>query len=60
MYLDTFSYVVSVILVRVSDRHQRYVFYINKALVDSETHYTNLKRIILALRTATKKLRAYF
>ena len=36
------------------------MYYISKVLIDNETHYSNLKNIILVLQTVTKKLHPYF
>ncbi|MCV5005104.1 hypothetical protein OFM39_36155, partial [Escherichia coli] len=36
------------------------VYYVSKALLDPETRYTEIEKLILALATAAKKLRPYF
>ena len=58
MYLSVSDHVVSVVLLR--DRGvQQPVYYINKILVDAETRYLPLEKLVLALVHATKKLLHY-
>ncbi|XP_034695622.1 uncharacterized protein LOC117921772 [Vitis riparia] len=61
MYLTVFTWAVSVVLFRcISDKEQRLVYYINKAMVDAETRYSKMEQTTLALRSAAQKLRPYF
>ena len=59
MYLSVFDHVVSAVLLR--DRGvQQPVYYVSKTLVDIETRYLPLEKLVLALVHATKKLPQYF
>ena len=59
MYLLVSEHAVSVVLLR--DRGvQQPVYYINKTLVDAETRYLPLEKLVLALVHATRKLPHYF
>ena len=59
MYHSVSDHVVSVVLLR--DRGvQQPVYYINKTLVDAETKYLPLEKLVLALVHATRKLLHYF
>ena len=55
MYLSVSDHVVSVVLLR--DRGvQQPVYYISKTLVNAETRYLPLEKLVLALVHATRKL----
>ena len=59
MYLLVSEHAVSAVLLR--DRGvQQPVYYINKTLVDAETRYLPLEKLVLALVHATRKLPHYF
>ena len=59
MYLSVFDHVVSTVLLR--DRGmQQPVYYVSKTMVDAETRYLPLEKLVLALVHATKKLPHYF
>ena len=59
MYLSIYDHTVSAVLLR--DRGvQQPVYYISKTLVDAETRYLPLEKLVLALEYATKKLPQYF
>ncbi|XP_023922202.1 uncharacterized protein LOC112033647 [Quercus suber] len=59
MYLAVSEHAVSAVLLR--DRGiQRPVYYISKTLVDAETRYLPLEKLVLALIHATRKLPHYF
>ena len=60
LYLVVSEVVVSVVLVRKENRKQKPVFYTSKMLLDAETRYNDLEKIVLALVTIKKKLRHYF
>ena len=48
-------------LVRLDkDGKQKPVYFVSKLLTDAGTRYTDFKRIALALRMVSKKLRSYF
>ena len=59
MYLSVFKHVVSVVLLR-DQGVQHLVYYVRKTLVDAETRYLPLKKLVLALVHATRKLTHYF
>ena len=59
MYLSVSDHAVSAVLLR--DRGiQQPVYYISKTLVDAETRYLPLEKLVLALVHATRKLSQYF
>ena len=61
MYLVVSDWVVSAVLFRyILDKHQRLVYYINKAMVDVEIKYSNMEQMALALRSTAQKLRPFF
>ena len=59
MYLLVSEHAVSVVLLR-DQGVQRPVYYISKTLVDAETRYLPLEKLVLALLHATRKLPQYF
>jgi len=60
VYLAVTDYVVSLILVRKQDGIQKLVYYISKSLQEAETCYLPLKKAMLAIMHATRKLPHYF
>ena len=60
MYLVVSEVAVSGVLVREENKKQKPVFYTSKMLLDAETRYSDLEKMVLALVTAKKKLRHYF
>ena len=59
MYFSVSEHAVSAVLLR--DRGvQQPMYYINKTLVDAETRYFPLEKLVLALVHATRKLPQYF
>ena len=52
--------VISAVLVREENRKQKPIFYTSKMLLDAETSYIDLEKMVLALVTMKKKLRHYF
>lgn len=59
VYLSVSNHAVSAVLLR--DRGvQQLVYYISKTLVDAETRYLPLEKLVLALVHATRKLPHYF
>ena len=59
MYLSVSDYAVSPMLLR--DRGmQQPVYYVGKTMVDAETRYLPLEKLVLALVNATRKLSHYF
>ena len=59
MYLSVSEHAVSAVLLR-DQGVQRLMYYISKTLVDAETRYLPLKKLVLALVHATRKLPQYF
>ena len=59
MYLLVSEHAVSVVLLRDKGVQQP-MYYISKTLVDAETRYLPLEKLVLALVHATKKLPHYF
>ena len=59
MYLSVFDHAVSTVLLR-DQGVQQPVYYISKTLVDAETRYLPLEKLVLALVHATRKLSHYF
>ena len=51
---------MSTALIREEDNKQFPVYYVSKSLLDTETHYTQLEKLALALVTAAHKLWPYF
>ena len=59
MYLSVSDHAVSAVLLR-DQGVQQPVYYISKTLVDAETRYLPLEKLVLALVHATRKLPHYF
>ena len=59
MYLLVFDHVVSATLLR-DQGVQQPIYYVSKTLVDAETRYLPLEKLILALVHVTRKLPYYF
>ena len=59
MYLSVSEHAMSAVLLR-DQGVQQPVYYISKTLVDAETRYLPLEKLVLALVHATKKLPQYF
>ena len=59
MYLLVSKHAVSVVLLR-DQGIQHLIYYISKTLVDAETRYLPLEKLVLALVHATRKLPHYF
>lgn len=59
MYLSVSEYAVSIVLLR-DQGIQKLVYYISKNLVNAETRYLPLEKLVLALVHATRKLPHYF
>ena len=59
MYLSVYDHAVSAMLLRYQEV-QKPVYYISKILVNAETRYLPLEKLVLALVHATKKLPHYF
>ena len=59
MYLSVSEHAVSAILLR-DQGVQQSIYYISKTLVNAETRYLPLKKLVLALVHAMRKLPHYF
>ena len=59
MYLSVSDHAVSAMLLR-DQGVQQPVYYINKTLVDADTRYLPLEKLVLAPVHATRKLPHYF
>ena len=59
MYLSVSEHAISIMLLR-DQGVQQPVYYISKALVDAETRYLPLEKLVLALVHAMRKLPYYF
>ncbi|XP_074346421.1 uncharacterized protein LOC141685203 [Apium graveolens] len=60
LYLAVSEYSVSAVLVKEEASHQWPVYYVRKMLLDAETRYTNMEKLVYALILAARKLRPYF
>ena len=60
LYLAVSDFSTSVVLVRDKERVQHPVYYCSRALRGVEERYPKMEKLILALVTATRKLRPYF
>nr|XP_017245120.1 PREDICTED: uncharacterized protein LOC108216789 [Daucus carota subsp. sativus] len=60
LYLSVTEHAVSSVLVKQVDNTQFPVYYVSKSLIDTETRYTPLEKLILALAMTSTKLRHYF
>ena len=60
LYLILSDVEVSAILVREENKRKKQVLYMSKMLLDAETNYTNLEKMVLTLVMAKKTLRHYF
>ena len=56
LYLAVSDVVVSGVLVREDGGRQNPVFYTSKMLLDAETRYSKMEKMVLALFTTKKKL----
>ena len=60
MYLAVSNHVMSSVLLRHQEGIQRPMYYLSKTLVDVETRYFSLEKMVLALVYAMRKLPHYF
>ncbi|XP_050278273.1 uncharacterized protein LOC126719801 [Quercus robur] len=59
-YIAVASHAVSLVLIREENGTQRPIYYVSKSLHEAETRYLPLKKAILAIVQATRKLPHYF
>ncbi|XP_074336617.1 uncharacterized protein LOC141673775 [Apium graveolens] len=60
LYLEVSEYSISVELVREEEGRQSPMYYVSKRLLDKETRYTSMEKLVYALVLAAQKLRLYF
>ena len=60
LYLAVSRNAVSAVLVKDHEGQQYPIYYVSKSLLDAETRYSHLEKLILALVMASTKLRHYF
>ena len=60
MYLVVSEVVMSVVLFREENKKQMPIFYVSRILLDVETHYSVVEKMVLALVNSKKKLCHYF
>ncbi|XP_074341770.1 uncharacterized protein LOC141679160 [Apium graveolens] len=60
LYLAVSEYSVSTVLVKEEASYQWPIYYVSKRLLDVETRYTYMDKLVYALILAARKLRPYF
>ncbi|KAI3769900.1 hypothetical protein L6452_01014 [Arctium lappa] len=60
IYLAVSTNSVSAVLIRETDGRQLPIYYVSKTLLDAETRYSSIEKLLLSLVMAAKKLRHYF
>ncbi|XP_010676986.1 uncharacterized protein LOC104892696 [Beta vulgaris subsp. vulgaris] len=60
LYVAVSESSVSAVLAREGQDGRLPVYYVSKSLVDAETRYSSLEKFVLAIVTASKKLKHYF
>ena len=60
LYLAITEYAISGALIKEQNKIQWLVYYISKQLVDAETRYLEMEKLVLALVIVMRKLRLYF
>ncbi|XP_074374576.1 uncharacterized protein LOC141714985 [Apium graveolens] len=60
LYLAVSEQAVSTVLVKEEQKLQKPVYYVSKVLPGAELNYSTTKKFVLALITASRKLRPYF
>lgn len=60
LYLAVFSEAVNIVHIRKEGNTQLPIYYISKALLVLKAHYLSVKKLALALTTASKNLKPYF
>jgi hypothetical protein len=60
LYLTVSSSAVSAVLAKDYESQHHPVYYVSKSLLDAESRYSHLEKLILALIMASTKLRHYF
>ena len=60
LYVAVSDHATSFVLVREEEEVQYLIYYTSKVLLDAETRYPPLEKLVLALVVAARKLRPYF
>ena len=60
LYLFVSEGAVSGALLRESEGVQRPIYFVSKTLLDAETRYLSMEKLVLALDVSARKLRHYF
>ena len=60
LYLAVSVYSISAVLIKEDDDGQLPIYYVSKRLLDAETRYTSMEKLVYALIHASRKLRPYF
>ena len=60
LYLAISNYTISGVLIQEDEWVQKLIYYINKSLVQAETHYIVIEKLVLVLTTLARNLRLYF
>jgi len=60
LYVAVSNIVVSATLIWEGGGIQRQVYYVSKALIDAQTRYTRIQKLVLALFVTVRKLTHYF
>ena len=60
LYLATFEETLATVLIKKTLKGQLPIYYVNKALHDSELNYSKIEKLAYSLLTASRKLRQYF
>lgn len=60
LYLAVSEYSLSAALVREEGGQQSPIYYVSKRLLDAETRYTGMEKLVYVLILASRKLRPYF
>ena len=60
VYLAVLDSAISSVLIREDNKIQKPVYYVSHALLDAETRYLAIEKMVLALAVSARKLRPYF
>ena len=60
LYLAAFEKTLAAVLIKETPKGQLPVYYVSKALHDSEFNYSKIEKLAYSLLTASRKLRQYF
>ena len=61
MYLTVSDYAISAVLFHCpTHKEQKPIYYVSREMVDAETRYSKIEKIVIALQSAAQKLHSYF